>query len=98
LARPHDAPRRNAGKFLGTLEFDRECVSIWAGGATHDLPVKLVASVASGILPGPIINHRPFNGKEPLIVVGDDKKERCGLFAQRPRAFFQAAAKPGATT
>ena len=50
-------------------------------------------------LPGPVIGHWPFNGKEPLIVVGDDKKERCGLFAHgRPRAFFQAAAKPGTTS
>jgi hypothetical protein len=80
LARPHDAPRRNAGKLLGTLEFDGECASIRADRATHDLPVKLIASMASGILPGPVVGHRSFNGKESLIVIGNDEEERRGLF------------------
>jgi hypothetical protein len=34
-----------------------------------------------------------------LIVVGDDEEERWELFGHgRPRAFFQAAAKPGVTS
>jgi hypothetical protein len=34
-----------------------------------------------------------------LIVVGDDEEKSCGLSGHgRPRAFFQAAAKPGATS
>jgi hypothetical protein len=98
LARPQDAPRRNAGKFFGALKFRGQSVSIRAGRAAHDASLELVASMPSGILPDPIIDHRPFDRKEPLIVVGDDEEERCGLFGHgRPRAFFQAATKPGAT-
>ncbi len=97
LTRPHDAPRRNASKFFGTLEFSGKCVPIHTRWAADDARAKLVASMASGILPGPVIGHWPFDGKEPLIVVGDDKEKRFGLFGHgRPRAFFQAAAKPGA--
>jgi hypothetical protein len=99
LAWPHDAPRRNTGKFFGTLEFSGKCVPIRAGRPEHNAQAKLVASMASGILPGPVIGHWPFDAKEPLIVVGDDKEERCGMFGHdRPRAFLQAAAKPGATS
>jgi hypothetical protein len=99
LARPQDAPRRNTGKFFGTLEFSGKCVPIRAGRPAHNAQAKLVASMASGILPGLVIGHWPFDAKEPLIVVGDDEAERRGLFAHgTPRAFFQAAAKPGATS
>jgi hypothetical protein len=50
----------------------------------------------SGWCPAP----RPaFDAKEPLIVVSDDEEERRGLLSHnRPRAFFQAAAKLGATS
>jgi hypothetical protein len=99
LARPHDAPRGNTGKFFGALEFKRERGSIQAGRPAHDAPVKLLARMAHGIDPGPIVSHWPFDAKEPLIAVGDDEEKRCGLFGHgRPRAFFQAAAKPGSTS
>ena len=99
MAWPQNAPRRNAGKFSGALEFGGKCVSIRAGRAAHDASTELVARMAGGILPGPIIGHWSFDRKEPSIVVGDDEEERCGLFGHgRPRAFFQAAAKPGATS
>jgi hypothetical protein len=78
LARPHDASRRNTGKLSGALEFGDESVSIRAGRAAHDAPAELVASMASGILPGLIVGYRAFDGKEPLIVVGDDEEERRG--------------------
>jgi hypothetical protein len=35
--------------------------------------------MASGVLPGPVVGHRPFDGKEPLIVVSDDEEERREL-------------------
>jgi hypothetical protein len=35
LAWPHDALRRNTGKFFGAVEFEGECVSIRAGWAAH---------------------------------------------------------------
>jgi hypothetical protein len=78
LARPHDAPRRNASKFFGALEFGGECVSIRAGGAAHDTPAKLVPSVARGIVPGPVVGNRALDRKEPLIVIGDDEEESPG--------------------
>ena len=80
LAGSQDAPRRNTDKFFGTLKFGGKCVSIRAGWAAHDAP-KLVASMASGIVPWSVIGHWPFDGKEPLIVVGDDEEEWCGLLA-----------------
>ena len=83
LAWSYDAPRRNTGKFFGALEFGGERISIRAGWAAHDAPAKLVASMARGILPGPVIGHRPFDAKEPLIVVDDDKEERRGGVGRR---------------
>ena len=98
MAWPQDAPRRNTGKFFGALKLGGERVSIRAGRPTQDASVKLVASMARGINPRPVVGHRAFDAKEPLIEVGNDEEERCGLFGHdRPRAFFQAAAKPGAT-
>jgi hypothetical protein len=47
--------------------------------AAYDARAKLVASMASGVLPGPIIGHRPFDAKEPLIVIGNDEEERRGI-------------------
>jgi hypothetical protein len=85
-ARPHDAPRRNAGKFFGEVEFEGESVSIRADGAAHDARAKLVASMASGILPGPVVGHRPFDRKEPLVVTTDEDDAptmvRCGTVMQ----------------
>jgi hypothetical protein len=99
LAWPHDAPRRNTGKFFGAVKFHGERVTIRAGWAARNAPAKLVASMARGSVPWPVVGHRTFDAKEPLIVVGDDEEKRCGLFGHgRPRAFFQAAAKPGATS
>jgi hypothetical protein len=80
LARPEDAPWRNTGKFFGAMEFDGECVSIRAGWAAHDAPEELVASMARGIGPGPVIGHRAFDAKASLIVIGDDEEERPWLF------------------
>jgi hypothetical protein len=86
LARPQDASRRNAGKFFRALKFCGERVSVRTDWAAHDAPTKLVVSMANGILPGSIIGHRSFNAKEPLIVVGDDEEEGCGLLGHRNRA------------
>jgi hypothetical protein len=94
LARPHDAPRRNTGKFFGALEFGDERVSIRAGWAAHDAPAELVANMASGILPGLVVGHRTFNGKEPLIVVGDDEEKRCGRVG-RGRFSYNSQARVG---
>ena len=68
-------PGGTPASFFGALEFGRERVSIRAGQAAHNARAKPVASMASGILPGPFIGPWPFDGKEPLIVVGDNEEE-----------------------
>ena len=96
---PHNGPRGNTSKFFAVLEFDRKRVSILARWAAYNAPAKLVARVACGIVPALGVAHRSLDTKEPLIVVSDDEEERCGLFVHgKPRAFFQPAAKPGATS
>jgi hypothetical protein len=72
-------------RFFGALEFGGQCISIGAGWAARDAPTKLVTSMARGIVPGPIIGHWPFNGKEPLIVVGGDEEGRRSLIGHRNR-------------
>jgi hypothetical protein len=81
---PQDAPRRNAGKFSGALEFGGERVAIRASRAAHDAPAELVASTASGIDPRAVVGHRPFDGKEPLIMVGD---RSCSI--SQPHSFLR---------
>jgi hypothetical protein len=94
---PHDAPRRDAGKFFGALESGGERVPIRAGRAAHDVPAKLVVSMANGTLPGPLIGHRPFHRKETLIVVGEDDEKRRGLVhADSPSAALAATSAIGA--
>jgi hypothetical protein len=84
LSRPQDTAWRGTGEFFGALKFDGEGVSIRAGRAADDTSIELIAGVASGVLPGPIVGHWPFDAEEPLIVVGDDEEERRGLFGHEP--------------
>ncbi len=79
MARPQDAPRRNAGQFFSTLEFEGERVSIWAGWATNNASMKLVTRMASGVVPGPVVGHRAFDAEEFPVAIGDDKEERRQL-------------------
>src|SRR4051794_32753510 len=67
-----DAARRDAGKFLGALKVGGERVPVWAGRAAGDAPAERVAGMPGGIIPWLVVGHWAFNGKEPLIVVGDD--------------------------
>jgi hypothetical protein len=63
------------------LVFGGECVTILAGRAALNPPL-IVAGIHGRILPRPVVGYRPFDAKEPLIVVGDDEEKRCGLFGQ----------------
>jgi hypothetical protein len=83
LARPHDASRRHASKLLRALKFTGECVSIRAGGAAFDAPVKIVAGMARGAFPRSVIGHRTFDGKEALVMVRDDEEEPPGPLGLR---------------
>ena len=66
-------------------------------GRTH--PPLIVAGIRGRILPWPVVGHRAFDAIKLPIVISDDDEERRGLFGHdRPRAFFQASAKPGATS
>ena len=76
--RPHDASRRHARKLCLALEFTSEGVSIRVGGAAFDVPVKIGAGMARGAFPRPVIGHRTFDGKKPLIMVRDDEEELPG--------------------
>jgi hypothetical protein len=78
LPRSHDASRRDATHFCSALEFCREHVSIRAGGAAHDAPVKMVAGMTGCIIPWLIVGHRALDGKEPLILVGYDEEKLRG--------------------
>ncbi len=80
LARPQDAPWRNADELFGALEFDGESVSLRAGWAACNAPAELVARMARGIDPRPVVGHRAFDAKEASIVVCDDEEERRWLF------------------
>ena len=78
MARPHDASRRHASKLLRALKFTGECLSIRAGGAAFDAPVKIVVGMARGAFPRSVIGHRTFDGKEALVMVRDDEEELPG--------------------
>jgi hypothetical protein len=83
---------------VGALVVGGERVTIRGGRAALNSPL-IVAGILGRIPPRPVIGHRAFDAKKPLIVVSDDEEERLGLLSHdRPRAFFQAAAKPGATS
>ena len=98
MAWPQDAARRNAADFVSASVFSGERITIRAGRAALNPPL-IIAGILGRIPPRPVVGHRAFDAKEPLIVVGDDKEEQCGLLSHdRPRAFFEAAAKPGATS
>ena len=97
-AQSQDAAGRNTTEFVGALVVGGERVTIRGGRAALNSPL-IVAGIHGRIPPRPVVGHRAFDAKEPLIVVGDDEEERRGLLSHdRPRAFFQAAAKPGATS
>jgi hypothetical protein len=72
--RPHDTSRRHAGHLVRLAGLRRECVAIRAARAAHDA-VVIVARLASGILPRPVIGHRAFDGEHAAVVVGDDQVE-----------------------
>ena len=78
MARLHDASRRHARKLLRALKFTGECLSIRAGGAAFDAPVKIVAGMARGAFPRSIIGHRAFDRKEALVMVRNDEEELPG--------------------
>ena len=73
-------PVGTPANFSARWNFSGKCIPIRAGRPAHNARAKLVASMARGILPGPVIGHWPSDAKEPLIVVGDDEEERRGLF------------------
>ncbi len=82
-------PERNAKFVTGLGEAKKRITAIAAG---------ITACSGAHLAPGHVATDVVL--KESLIGVGDDEEERLGLFGHygRPRAFFQAAAKPGATS
>jgi hypothetical protein len=54
-----------------------EGVTIRAGWAAFDRPL-MGASIQGGVLPGPVVGHRTFDAKDPLVEIGDDQEQRFG--------------------
>jgi hypothetical protein len=40
--------------------------------------LAMIADMASEVVPGPVVSHRPFDGEETAVIVGDDEEERLG--------------------
>ena len=55
----------------------RQRVAIGAGRAAHDATL-MVAGIAGGFVPGPVVGHRAFDGEHAAVVVGDDEVEWLG--------------------
>lgn len=60
------------------LKLSGERVTVRAGGTADDVPLLIVAGMAGGIVPWPVVGHRTFDAKEPPVMVGDDQEERDG--------------------
>jgi hypothetical protein len=50
-----------------------ERVAIRAGWAAFDRPL-MGAGVQGGVFPRPVVGHRAFDAKEPLVVIGDKSR------------------------
>jgi len=57
------------------LKVGGEGVTVQAGWTADDVPLLIVAGMACGLVPSPVVGHRAFDAKEPPIVVGDDQEE-----------------------
>jgi hypothetical protein len=68
---------------VGAPVFAGERVPIGAARTAYDVPLLSVAGLASRSLPRAIVSHRPFDGKYPPIMVGDDQKKWLGLRHRR---------------
>ena len=75
---PHDASRWNAGELLYAAILGRQRVAIRSCRAARDAPLMLIPGIAGGGVPWPVVSHRPFDGEEAAVIVGDDEEERLG--------------------
>jgi hypothetical protein len=78
LAWLQDTSWRDATKFLGSLKISGKLVPVRAARSAHDAPVKIITRMTGSVVPRPIVAHRAFNAKEPLIIIGDNEEERRG--------------------
>jgi len=58
------------------LKVGGERVTVGADRTADDVPLLIVAGMASGLVPSPVVGHRTFDAKEPPVVVGEDQEER----------------------
>jgi hypothetical protein len=58
LGRKMLAAWRNAGEFVGAPEFGGERVAVRTARAACNAPVKIVARMAGGVGPWPLVGHR----------------------------------------
>ena len=91
-----DGPRRDAGQLALVAELSGDHVTIRPGWAA-DYAMLLVACLAGGRLPGPVIDHWAFNGEDASILVNDDQEEwRRGFVHIAKLAYLAGAFIPQA--
>ena len=59
------------------LKVGGERVTVRTGRTANDVPLLIVAGMAGGAVPWPVVGHRTFDAKELPVMVGDDQEE-CG--------------------
>jgi hypothetical protein len=75
---PHDAAGRHASYYLVRAAIlGRQRVAIGTARATGDMAL-VVAGLAGGCLPAPVVGHRTFDREHAAVVVGDNQVERRG--------------------
>jgi hypothetical protein len=77
MDRSQDAAGWNAGQVVGATELSGECVAIGAGRSAGDA-VLMMARLAGGGFPRPVVGHRALDAEDAAVVVGDDQEERRG--------------------
>ena len=65
-------------QLVGFTELGGELVMIRTGRPAHHVELAMIADMASEVVPGPVVSHRPFDGEEAAVIVGNDEEERLG--------------------
>ena len=91
-----DATGWNAGQLALVAELSGDHVTI-RPGRPADYATLLVACLAGGRLPGPVIDHWALDGEDAPVLVNDDQEERSCRFVFVHRDRLAATTAFGAT-
>src|SRR5262245_31239689 len=95
--RPNDAARRDAGQLALAAILGRQLVAIGAGRAAGNVAL-MVACVPGGGEPGAVINHRAFDRKGAVVVVGYDQEKRLAVGHERLKPFLWISSNSASST